>query len=74
MAPTPSPEAVADAMAVAAMGGDLPRLAEVCRMRAGGFGEAGRQRLLNAAETMEWAGRLLAILDGERVEDGHAEC
>jgi hypothetical protein len=74
MTPTPSPEAVADAMAVAAMGGDLPRLAEVCRARAGGFDEAGRQHLLDAAEAMEWAGRLLAVLDGEGVEDGYVEC
>jgi hypothetical protein len=73
MAPTPT--AVADAMEVIELGGDPHRLAAACRIRAADFDAAGRQRLLDAADAMDWAARLLSILDGDQgVEDAHAEC
>lgn len=69
----PTPAAIADALAVAGMGGDLPRLAEVCRARAGHFEGADRERLLEAAEALAWTGRLVAALDAEKPpEDCHA--
>jgi hypothetical protein len=69
----PTPEMIADAMEVAALGGDPRRLAEVCRIRADASDAAGRQRLLDAADAMEWAGRLLSILDGDLGVGVHAE-
>jgi hypothetical protein len=70
----PTPERIADAWGVVEMGGDPVRLAEVCRLRADDFDEAGRERLLAAAEAMAWVAQFLAILDGPRVEDAHAGC
>jgi hypothetical protein len=70
----PTPEAVADALEVAAMGGDLGRLAEVCRARADAFEGDGRQRLLDAAAAMTWAAQLLEAVDGrDTAEKVHAE-
>ncbi len=64
-APTPTPESVADALNVAAMGGDLSRLALVCRHQAGAglYDAAGQQRLLESAASLEWGARILAELD-----------
>ncbi len=60
----PSPEQIADALAVVEMGGDPRCLAEVCRARADAFEGAGRQRLLDAAEALDWTAQMLAVLDG----------
>lgn len=59
----PTPEAVADAMEVAKMGGDLPRLAAVCLDRADHHEGVGRQRLLDAAAALTWANQILVALD-----------
>ena len=60
---TPSPEQIADAMAVAEMGGDLGRLAAVCLHQADLYQGDGRQRLLDSAEALGWTARLLEVLD-----------
>lgn len=59
---TPSPEAVADALEVAKLGGDLPRLAAVCIHQAALHDGEGRQRLLEGAAALRWAERLLTEL------------
>jgi hypothetical protein len=69
----PTPEQIADVLEVAAMGGDLDRLAAVCLDQADHYEGVGRQRLLDAAESLAWAGRLLAILDGPEAQEAHAE-
>jgi len=73
MALTLDLEVAADALAVIEMGGDPHRLAAACRARAADFDDAGRQRLLDAADAMDWAARLLAILDGDQSVGVHAE-
>jgi hypothetical protein len=64
----PTPEAVADALAVAEMGGDLDRLAAVCRLQADHYEGDGRQRLLDAAEKLEWGAKVLAAMDGQQID------
>jgi hypothetical protein len=59
----PSPEQIADALKVAEMGGDLPRLAEVCRHQAELYQGDGRQRLLDAAEALAWGAKVLAAME-----------
>jgi hypothetical protein len=61
---TISPEAVVDAMGVIEQGGDAVRLAEVCRIRADAFDAAGRRRLLDCAAALDFAAKLVAVLDG----------
>lgn len=69
----PTPAAIADALAVAGMGGDLPRLAQVCRARANHFEGADRERLLKAADALAWTGELLAAQEVDKLTgDGHA--
>jgi hypothetical protein len=60
---TISPEAVVDAMGVIEQGGDAVRLAEVCRIRADAFDDAGRERLLASAEALDFAAALMATLE-----------
>ncbi len=67
----PSPEQIADALKVAEMGGDLPRLAAVCLDQAGRYEGEGRQRLLDAGAALTWASQLLDALDGQKT-DGEA--
>jgi hypothetical protein len=66
-----TPEEVADALMVAELGGDLPRLAEVCRHQAGAglYDAAGQQRLLAGAVSLEWGARILAELDRLRAAE-----
>jgi hypothetical protein len=59
----PSPEQVADVLEVAALGGDLDRLAAVCLDQAGRYEGAGRQRLLDAAEVLAWGAKLVAAME-----------
>ena len=68
---TPTPEEVADALMVAELGGDLPRLALVCRHQAaaGLYDAAGRQRLLDSAVSLEWGARILVELDRLRATE-----
>ena len=71
--PAPTPEAVADALTVAEMGGDVGRLALVCEDQARHHQGEGRQRLLAAAASMRWTASLLALLDGPEPDGaGHA--
>jgi len=63
-----TPEAVADALVVAALGADLGRLAIVCRHVADQHGDVGRQRLLDCAAALGWAARLLAVLDAPKID------
>lgn len=70
--PAPSPAAIADAMKVAELGGDLPRLAAVCRACAADTEGEGRQRLLDAAEALAWTAALVAALDAQEPGAGHA--
>jgi hypothetical protein len=70
MAPTLDPEAVVDALAVIEMGGDPHHLAAVCRARAVGLDDVGRQRLLDAAVALTWAAQLLGILDSPETPEG----
>ena len=62
--PAPSPEEIADALMVAELGGDLPRLALVCRHQAGAglYDAAGQRRLLDCAVGLEWGARVLVEL------------
>jgi hypothetical protein len=73
---TPTPDQVADAIVVATMGGDLGRLAEVCRHVADRHDEdsLGRRRLQAAAEALDWAGQLLAVLDGPGIDGDLCGC
>lgn len=68
---TPTAEEVADALTVAGMGGDLPRLAEVCLARAGDAEGISRQRLLDAGAALAWTARLIAALDTLEPGAGH---
>jgi hypothetical protein len=59
----PTPEQIVDAMGVIEQGGDPRRLAAVCRHRAASFDDAGRQRLLACAESLDFAAALMATLE-----------
>jgi hypothetical protein len=69
-----TPEAIADALAVAKMGGDVGRLALVCFDAADRHTGIGRQRLLDAAESLAWAGQLLEILDDQETDGNLRGC
>jgi hypothetical protein len=71
MAPTPTPEQVADCMRVAQLGGDLDRLATVCLDQASRYQGEGQQRLIDAASALSWTAQMLAGLDGQQT-DGEA--
>lgn len=60
---TPSPAEVRDALEVAALGGDLARLAAVCSARASTMPEPGRTRLHRVAAAMRWAVELIEASD-----------
>jgi 2C-methyl-D-erythritol 2,4-cyclodiphosphate synthase len=60
---TPTPEAIVDALEVAALGGDLGRLAAVCLDQSSRYQDAERQRLLDAAAALSWANQILVALD-----------
>jgi hypothetical protein len=60
--PTPTPDQVADALVVATLGGNLGRLAEVCRHVADRHEGIARHRLLDSAEVLGWTAQLLAVL------------
>jgi hypothetical protein len=69
----PTPEQIADCLKVAQLGGDLDRLAAVCLDQAGRYEGAGKQRLLDCAESLLWAAQLLEAVDGPRtVEEAGA--
>jgi hypothetical protein len=70
----PTPEAVADSLAVVELGGDPVRLAAVCRHQAELYQGEARQRLLDCAESLLWAAQLLEAVDGrDTAEKVHAE-
>lgn len=66
---TPTPEEIADALMVAELGGDLTRLAAVCRHQAGLYDAADRRRLLDCAMGLEWGARVLVELDRLRAAE-----
>lgn len=68
----PSPAAIADAMRVAELGGDVARLALVCEDQAKQHEGIGRQRLLDAAAAMRWTALLMAALDAQEPGAVHA--
>lgn len=62
MAPSPTLEAVLDAMQVAAMGGDVGRLSLVCRHQAEQCEGEDKERLIAAGTALAWANRILTAL------------
>jgi hypothetical protein len=67
----PTPEAVADALAVIEMGGNPHRLAAACRLVAERHQGEAKRRLTDAAAAMTWAAQMLGVLDGPQT-DGEA--
>lgn len=75
-APTPaapSPAAIADALTVAEMGGDLGRLSLCCEDQARHHQGEGRQRLLDAAAAMRWTAQLVEALAAQEPGADHAD-
>jgi hypothetical protein len=73
---TPTPDQVADALMAAGMGADIDRLAIVCRHVADRHDEdsLSRRRLQAAAEALDWAAQLLAVLDGPGIDGDLCGC
>lgn len=67
MAPTPTLEALLDALRVDAMGGDVGRLSQVCLSEAEQYQGEAKERLITAGTALAWAAQVLAAMKGAEI-------